>query len=201
MTMRHHPAPLVLGLLIAARPALAAQWSVAVEATASYYGGTSRDTGADPTAFRPHHPTSLGLRVDRRFGRLGVGVGAALGGGADLIAENSSVGAILKDALDLFEVAPEVAVVLGRMGSGLAVRVHTGPLLDIWSPEGADTRARTGGQAGLSLEWPVSRRLAGSLRVAAAVTGSLFKEGELPPGFERRAMWRRSVSLGLRYRL
>src|SRR2546426_10922393 len=199
MTVRH-PTLLVLGLLIAGRPALAAQWSVAVEATASYYGGPSRDSGADPTAFRPHHPTSVGLRVDRRFGRLGVGVGAALAG-ADLIAENSSVGAILKGALDLFEVAPEVAVIVGRTGPGLAVRVHAGPLIDIWSPQGADTRTRTGGHAGLSLEWPGSRRFAGSLRVAAALTGSLFKEGELPPGFERRAMWRRSVSLGLQYRL
>jgi len=199
MTMRH-PALLVLGLLIASQPRLAAQWSLAVEATASSYGGTSRDGGADPTAFRPHHPTSVGLRVDRRFGGMAVGVGAALAG-SDLIAENSSVGAILKDALDLFEVAPEVALLLGRTGPGLGVRVHAGPLIDVWSPQGGDTRTRPGGQAGLSLEWPVTRRFAGSLRGAAALTGSLFKEGELPPGFERRAMWRRSVSLGLRFRL
>ncbi len=195
-----HPGLLLPGLLLVSSPRLAAQWSLAVEATASYYGGTSRDSGTDPTAFRPHHPTSVGLRVDRQFGRLGFGVGAALTG-ADLIAENSSVGAILKDALDLFEVAPEVALLLGRSGPGPAVRVHAGPLIDIWSREGEDTRTRAGGQAGLSLEWPVSRRFAGSLRVAAAVTESLFREGELPPGFERRAMWRRSVSLGLRYRL
>ena len=194
MITRHPGLPL-LGLLLVSQPRLAAQWSVAVEATASYYGGTSRNGEADPTAFRPHHPTSLGLRVDRRFGRWGVGVGAALAG-ADLIAENGSVGAILKDALDLFEVAPEVAVTLGRTGPGLAVRVHAGPLIDIWSPGGTDTRTRTGGQAGLSLEWPVSRRFAGSVRGAAAVTGSLFKEGELPPGFERRGMWRRSKECG-----
>jgi len=190
-----HPGLLLPGLLLVFQPRLAAQWSLAVEATASYYGGTSRDSGADPTAFRPHHPTSVGLRVDRRFGRLGFGVGAAL------IAENSSVGAILKDALDLFEVAPELALLLGRVGPSPAVRVHAGPLIDVWSPEGADTRTRTGGQVGLSLEWPVSRRFAGTLRGAAALTSCLFKEGELPPGFERRAMWRRSVSLGLRYRL
>src|SRR3989441_8718036 len=195
-----YPALPLLGLLLVSQPRLAAQWSLTVEATASYYGGTSRDSGADPTAFRPHHPTSLGLRVDRRFGRLGLGVGAALAG-ADLIAENSSVGAILKDALDLFEVAPEVAVTLGRTGPGLAVRVHAGPLIDVWSPQGGAPRTRLGGQAGLSLEWPVTRRFAGSLRGAAALTGSLFKQGELPPGFERRAMWRRSVSLGLRFRL
>ena len=199
MITRHPGLPL-LGLLLVSQPRLAAQWSVAVEATASYYGGTSRNGEADPTAFRPHHPTSLGLRVDRRFGRWGVGVGAAVAG-ADLIAENGSVGAILKDALDLFEVAPEVALLLGRTGPGLGVRVHAGPLIDVWSPQGGDTRTRLGGQAGLSLEWPVTRRFAGCLRGAAALTGSLFKQGELPPGFERRAMWRRSVSLGLRYRL
>src|SRR2546422_1010308 len=111
-----HPTLLVLGLLIAGRPALVAQWSVAVEATASYYGGTSRDSGADPTAFRPHHPTSVGLRVDRRFGGLGLGGGAAPG------------------------------------GAGRGAREER-------------------------------------------------RQGELPPGFERRAMWRGSVSLGLRYRL
>src|SRR2546426_4916912 len=199
MTTRR-PGLLLLGLLLASQARLAAQWSLAVEATASYYDGVSRDSGADPTAFRPHHPTSVGLRVERRFGRLGVGVGAALAS-ADLIAENSSVGAMLKDALDLFEVAPEVALLLGRAGPGPAVRVHAGPLIDIWSREGEDTRTRAGGQAGLSLEWPVSRRFAGTLRGAAALTSSLFREGELPPGFERRAMWRRSVSLGLRYRL
>src|SRR5256884_2179186 len=193
-----HPGLPLLGLLIASQPRLAAQWSLAVEAAASYYGGTSRNGEADPTAFRPHHPTSLGLRGDRRFGRLSVGVGATLAS-ADLIAENSSVGAILKGALDLFEVAPEVAVTLGRTGPGLAVRVHAGPLIDIWSPEGADTRTRTGGQVGLSLEWPVSRRFARSLRGSAAVTASLFREGELPPGFGLRAMSRPSVSLGLPY--
>src|SRR2546422_1211193 len=110
MTVRH-PTLLVLGLLIAGRPALAAQWSVAVEATASYYGGTSRDSGADPSAFRPHHPTSVGLRVDRRFGRLGLGAGAALAG-APLLAANNNGGAPLKDALDLVEVAPGVAPAL-----------------------------------------------------------------------------------------
>src|SRR3989454_9559219 len=100
MTMRH-PALLVLGLLIASQPRLAAQWSLALEATASSYGGTSRDGGADPTAFRPHHPTSVGLRVDRRFGGVGVGGGAAPAG-SDFIAQKSSAGALLKGAPELF---------------------------------------------------------------------------------------------------
>src|SRR2546426_670676 len=89
MTTRR-PGLLLLGLLLASQARLAGQWSLAVEATASYYDGVSRDSGADPTAFRPHHPTGVGLRVDRRFGRLGFGFGASLAT-ADLIAENSSI--------------------------------------------------------------------------------------------------------------
>src|SRR5256712_10482292 len=82
--MRYPGLPL-LGLLLVSQPRLAAQWSLTVEATASYYGGTSRNGEADPTPFRPHHPTSLGLRVDRRVRGGGGGGGAGPGGGAALI--------------------------------------------------------------------------------------------------------------------
>ena len=191
---------LALGLAIALPSGLMAQWSVAFEATASYYGGASRDTAADPISVRPHHPTSFGLRLERCFGQLGVGVSAALAA-PDVIAENSSAGAIVKDALDLFEIAPEAAVLVGRTPSGVAVRFHAGPLIDVWAPQGEDARTRVGGHAALSLEWPLTARLAGSVRGGVALTSSLFNEGELPGGFELRAMWRRSVSLGLRYRL
>ncbi|HYT04310.1 MAG TPA: hypothetical protein VEM13_05445 [Gemmatimonadales bacterium] len=191
---------LALCLGIAPLPRLAAQWSVALEAAASYYGGASRDTAADPTAIRPHHPTGLGVRVDRRLGRLGVGVAAALAR-PDVIVENSGAGAILKGALDLYEIAPEATVLVSRASSVVAVRVHAGPLIDIWSPSGEGTRTRLGGHAGLSLECPIGGRFAGSIRAGGALTGSLFDDGELPSGFERRAMWRSSVALSLRYRL
>ena len=145
---------LALGLAIALPSGLMAQWSVAFEATASYYGGASRDTAADPISVRPHHPTSFGLRLERCFGQLGVGVSAALAG-PDVIAENNSAGAIVKDALDLFEIAPEAAVLVGRTPSGVAVRFHAGPLIDVWAPQGEDVRTRVGGHAALSLEWPL----------------------------------------------
>src|SRR2546427_10206787 len=96
MTTRR-PGLLLLGLLLASQARLAGQWSLAVEATASYYDGVSRDSGADPTAFRPHHPTGVGLRVDRRFGRPGVRVGAAPAA-PGLIARDNRRGAILQDS-------------------------------------------------------------------------------------------------------
>jgi len=195
-----HAAWLALGLCLTSPPPLAAQWSLALETAFSHYGGGSRDTAADPTAIRPHDATLVGLRLDRRFGRLGIGVAAALAG-PDVIAENSSAGAIVKGALGLFEIAPEAAVLVGRTQSGVAVRFHAGPLIDVWAPEGEDARTRVGGHAGLSLEWPFSARFAGSVRAGVALTGSLFNEAELPGGFELRGLWRRSVSLGVRYRL
>jgi len=39
----------------------------------------------------------------------------------------------------------------------------------------------------------------GSVRLAAALTGSVFESGELPSQVVRRAMWRRTVSVGLHY--
>src|SRR5207247_10949558 len=102
--LQRHRALLALGLAIALPSGLMAQWSVAFEATASYYDGASRHTAADPISVRPHHPTSFGLRLERCFGQVGVGISAALAG-PDVIAENSSAGAIVKDALDLFEIS------------------------------------------------------------------------------------------------
>src|SRR2546427_12366381 len=113
--MRYPGLPL-LGLLLVSQPRLAAQWSLTVEATASYYGGTSRNGEADPTAFRPHHPTSLGLRVDRRVGRLRGGGGGGPGGGARLVAGKRSGGAIPKDAPRSFGGAPRGAGTMGRPG-------------------------------------------------------------------------------------
>src|SRR2546422_8710408 len=103
MTTRR-PGLLLLGLLLASQPRLAGQWSLAVEATASYYDGVSRDSGADPTAFRPHHPTGVGLRVDRRLRPPGFGVGAAPGA-AGLVAEARRHRAPPQAAPALFEVA------------------------------------------------------------------------------------------------
>src|SRR2546427_11795114 len=114
--MRYPGLPL-LGLLLVSQPRLAAQWSLTVEATASYYGGTSRNGEADPTAFRPHHPTSLGLRGDRRVRGPGGGGGAAPAG-AGFLPRKRSGGALLQDAPPLVGGAAPGAATLGRPGPG-----------------------------------------------------------------------------------
>src|SRR5206468_10261906 len=100
--MRHR-ALLALGLAIALPSGLMAQWSVAFEATASYYGGASRDTAAGPISARPHHPTSLGLRLERCFGQVGAGISVAVPGPA-VIAEQHSARGLGRNALDQCEI-------------------------------------------------------------------------------------------------
>src|SRR5256712_11823437 len=119
--MRYPGLPL-LGLLLVSQPRLAAQWSLTVEATASYYGGTSRNGEADPTAFRPHHPTSLGLRVDRRFGRLRGGGGGGPGGGGGMVGGVRSVGGGHRGGRDMFEGGAVEAEALGWVGLGSFTR-------------------------------------------------------------------------------
>ncbi len=199
--MRRHFA-IVLCLSSGPLPPLAAQWSIGIDAGVSHFSGTSRDTTAasDPSSLRPHHPTLIGLRIDRGFGRMSVSLGLTYAS-ADLVAENKELGVVEKDLLGLREIAPEITYLLGTTRNGLKLLTHVGPLIDVWLLKEAESRTRLGAHAGVSVEWPVAGRLTGSIRAGAALTGSVFNEGELPPELGRRAMWRRSLSIGLRYRL
>jgi hypothetical protein len=164
------------------------------------FSGASVDTAAGSSVSqRPYRPTTLELRVDRGFGRIGLGLGL-LYASPGLAQEDAELAVVLKDAFDWLEIAPEASFRLVRKGAGVAVRAHAGPIVDLWDL-GDESRSLVGAQAALSVDAPLFGRLTGSVRAGAAVTRSLFQAGEPPPGFETRAMWRRSLSLGLRYRL
>src|SRR3989454_3490919 len=103
--------------------------------------------------------------------------------------------------LTFIELAPEVVWPGARGVSGAAFRLHAGPVADVWHPDGGTSRTLIGARGALSVEWPIAGRLAGSVHAGAVVTGPVFEQGDLPAGVERRAPWRRWVSLGLRYRV
>ena len=193
---------LALCLLAAPLPRLVGQWSVAVEAGMAGFAGGSTDTAAatDPGSFRPYYPATVLVRLDRRWSRIGVGIGL-LYCSAGVAEESSEFAVVAKDLLELYEIAPEASVLVAKPGPGGALRVHVGPVLDLWFPKGDSRRTRPGGHATISLEWALGGRLTGALRAGLALTGSAFDEGELPSRFERRAMWRRSLSGGVRVRL
>ena len=160
------------------------------------------DTSAGGVAAseRPQHPPVLALRLERAAARVRVGLGV-LRARAGLVAENGIAAAVQKGFFTLLELAPEGSIRLAETGAGTELRLHAGPLVDFWTLEEGDNRTRAGAHAALSAGWRIVGRVTGSVRVAAALTGSVFDAGELPSQLARRAMWRRTVSVGLRYRL
>jgi hypothetical protein len=66
---------------------------------------------------------------------------------------------------------------------------------------GDEIRARAGGLAAASYEWPVAGRFSGAVTLEGAVSKSWFAAADLPPEYERQVTWRYGVGLGLRYRL
>ena len=183
-------------------PHAAAQWSMGLDIGASHFTGASFDTsaggGGAAASLRPQRPLVLALRLERAAARVRVGLGV-LRARAGLVAENGTAAAVQKGFFTLLELAPEGSIRLAETGAGTELRLHAGPLVDFWTLEEGDNRTRAGAHAALSAGWPVAGRVTGSLRVAAALTGSVFDAGELPSQLARRAMWRRTVSVGLRY--
>ena len=189
-------------------PHAAAQWSMGLDIGASHFTGASFDTsagggggagGGAAASLRPQHPSVLALRLERAAARVRVGLGV-LRARAGLVAENGTAAAVQKGFFTLLELAPEGSIRLAETGAGTELRLHAGPLVDFWTLEEGDNRTRAGAHVALSAGWPIAGRVTGSVRVSAALTGSVFDAGELPSQLARRAMWRRTVSVGLRYR-
>jgi len=197
---RHLKVALCFGISIAPSP-LAGQWGLEVEFAASRFSGTARDTtAAGPASSGPSHPTVVALRLDRRVGSVGVGLGLSYAS-VGVREEGREFAVVQKDVLTFVELAPEISWRCARTDSGAALRLHAGPVADVWHPDGGTSRTLIGARGALSVEWPITGRLASSVHAGAVVTPPVFEQGDLPAGFERRATWRRWVSLGLRYRL
>ena len=187
--------------LFAAAP-LAAQWSVGAEVGMLRFGGTSIDTATPgaPHRARPSPSTSYGVRVERRFGTVGVGLGVLRSTGGVGV-ENAELAVEEKDMLKFFEITAEVSFLIAKPGPGGALRLRIGPVFDRWLLTGGDTTWRTGGRGAASLEWSLGGRWIGTLEGGAAVTAGVLGQQDLPAEFARRATWRRAVSAGVRVRL
>jgi hypothetical protein len=140
------------------------------------------------------------IGLDREIGSIRVGLEAryaktGVGG------EGRGVAIVYYDVLSLIELAPLISFRVARFGQGLALRLEAGPIIDIWRFENEEPRNRVGGRAGLSVEWPLLRQLSGSLRVAEALSSTVFEEHEFESEtVELRPVWRTSVALAMRYR-
>ena len=182
-----------------ARP-LPAQWGLTLDVQRNAFGGTSKDTTSSGPggSFRPGNTPALTLRVDRRLGRVALGVGVRYSRSAVVLnARDLYIG--LRGEFTTLETVPEIRVRLARTSHGAALHCYGGPVIGVWTFEDFGARVVTGAVVGVAGEIPIFDRLAFSLRVGGGLTHSIFRDGELPPELVIGTTSRSEIALGLRY--
>src|SRR5712671_6903383 len=158
-----HVAVAALLLVLPTRAGLG-QWWVSVEVGSPHYRGSSHDTstGGGPR-LRPGDGMTVAFRVDRRMGRVGVGVRASLGT-PGVAGDQGPIAVVDKSTGQVVEVATLVAVRVGGIGPSGAVRAELGPALHLWDVDDK-VRSRVSALGALAYEWPVAGRFSGAIRV------------------------------------
>ncbi|MEP7228205.1 MAG: hypothetical protein ABI785_12635, partial [Gemmatimonadales bacterium] len=160
------------------RSPLLGQWRVGVEVGSARFWGGSLDTGGDHTSFRPYRPTTFGIGLERQIGRYAVGLQAHYAQ-ASLALEGPEATVSAEGAFTIVSISPEMTVRIATLGPGNQLRLHAGPLFELWDIIDQGARSRFGAQSSVSLDVPLGQRFSGVVLAGAAVTSSPFKEGEL----------------------
>ena len=181
-------------------PSALGQWAVTTEVGADRFWGGSIENTEDHRSFRPYRPTTFGVGIQRKAGRLGVGLRLRYAS-AGLALEGADAFVAAKGVFTVYSVAPEVVYRALSLGSVNQLMLHLGPLFEVWSVIDEDAQTRVGIHGAVSLNLPLGGRFAGMVMAGAALIPSVFEEGLLDPGFERRALWRRRFAVGLDYSL
>jgi hypothetical protein len=181
------------------------QWRVGTEVGGARFWGGSLDTGGNQTSIRPYRPTTFGLGLERQTGRYAVGLQLHYAE-ASLALEGPEQVVSAEGVFTIVSISPELAVRIATLGPGNQLRLHAGPLFEIWDIIDQDARTRVGAQGSVSLDVPLGGRFDGVALAGVAVTPSPYEEGELDvgggaPTYDLQTLWRRSFALGLRYRL
>jgi hypothetical protein len=178
----------------------AGQWTAGVAVGADRYWGGSVETSGAHRSFRPYRPTVFSIGIERKGNAVGWGLQVRYAEAA-LGLEGQGAVAAVEGVFTVVSLTPEVAYTLTTLGPVCELRLHAGPLFEIWGIIDEDAKTRVGGQSALSLDFPLGGRFTGSVLVGVAVTPSPFEAGQLGDTFEPRALWRRQFAVGLHYRI
>ena len=190
---------LVLAVSVGSPDSAHGQWSVAAHIGAERFWGGSIEIAPEHRSFRPYRPTTFGAAVQRYGGRWSAGLRLGYAQ-ASLALEGADALVAAKGIFTVYSAAPEMGIRVGPTKGRQQLWIRAGPLLELWSIMGEDSRARAGAQGAVSFLVPVSGRFTASITAGAAVTSSPFDRGELE-GYQLRNLWRRRFGAGLEYRL
>lgn len=175
------------------------QWSVAGRIGAERFWGGSVEIAPEHRSFRPYRPTTFGAALQRYGSRWSVGLRLGFAK-ASLALEGEDALVAAKGIFTVYSAAPEIGIRVGPTRGRQQLWIRAGPLLELWSVMGEDSRSRAGAQGAVSFVVPLSGRFAASMSAGAAATASPFERGELE-GYQLRTLWRRRLEVGLEYSL
>ncbi|HEY6947967.1 MAG TPA: hypothetical protein VI297_04040 [Gemmatimonadales bacterium] len=174
-------------------------WGIGVDAGLTRFWGASEPVPPNVTpGARPYRPTTFAIRADRVLGRGRVGLTVSYAG-SGLGVEDQDLAIISKGGLTWVQLAPELAYRLATLGPVTELRVFGGPVADLWNVDGDDTRTRIGGRAGLELLVPLGGPVAATMRAHGGLSGSLFREADVPTGYRTKTMPNAGFALGFRF--
>lgn len=174
-------------------------WGLGFDAGLTRFWGASEPVPPNVTpGARPYRPTTFAIRADRVLGRSRVGLTVSYAG-SGLGVENQDLAIIAKGGLTWVQLAPELAYRLATLGPVTELRLFGGPVADLWNVDGNDTRTRIGGRAGLELLVPLGGPLAATMRAHGGLSGSLFREADVPSGYRTKTMPNAGFALGFRF--
>jgi hypothetical protein len=179
-----------------------AQWTAELQASGSRYWGTTREVGVpNPHSFRPYRPTTIGLRAEYAQRSLGFAV-TVYNAGSGYALEGDDGAVLVNGVLSVTGIAPEIDIRVASIPGGGRIALGGGPLVEVWGVQDESSRARIGGHVAGMLEVPLGGRWRAAVRGGIALLpSSILNDHEVTSNFERRATWRRSLTLGLGYRL
>jgi hypothetical protein len=200
MRVKARLACLVSLMLLGLSPSEAqGQWSATIQIGSDRFWGGSIENTPEHRSFRPYRPTTFGAAIQRRGGRLGLGLrlgyteaALALEGKDAVVAGNG--------VFTIFSLSPEISYRIATVGAGNSLRLQAGPLLEVWDLIDQGTRTRAGAQGAVGFAVPLGRKISVEMSGGVALISSPFEEGELLAEYERRALWRRRFAGGLEYR-
>lgn len=194
------PVLLLMALVSGTSQMLAAQagrWGLTAEIGLSWFQGSARrDSAGSTDDLHPSPSRSVGLRVDRRGGRVGIAL-TALYEQTGLVDAADKVSITLNDVAKLFSLRPEI---WGRVLTlrALTVEAHGGLSLDYWQFAGMENRIKPGAMGGLTVVAPIGGAFDLRVRWEGSLSGSLINPGELPPSFELRRSFHSRLGFGVR---
>ncbi|MEP6590806.1 MAG: hypothetical protein ABJC19_06460 [Gemmatimonadota bacterium] len=178
---------------------LAAQWRLSLAAGPATTSGHSLDgTQDDRPAILPDHPQPWTLTLARQVGAWRLGIdGSRIT--ADLAVRSSTTSLATRGALSAWGTGVELAHRVAARRDGWALWGGVGAVYERWTFDvaGGDARWRAAARAALQLDIPLATHWDGLLRGELGAGPSLFRNGELPEGYQRRGARRAALLLGV----